>query len=476
MIGEILIAVGGFISFPIYTRMLTIEEYGIMSLVTITLAIFEALFSAGFRPASQRFFSQYTNKNQFQQFYSTIILSSLAFGMFGTLSVFLLSRLLSFLGILSNDIYNILTLASLLIGIRIMAQIIGCFFRAREEAGIYSFFAVLTKYVRMSLAIIFVTVFLYGLFGFFVGIIVGEFVVLCFYAFYMIQKMGSPTGNYSTVLLKEMISYGLPIVFSGYALLILRLGDRYLVGYFLSVSDVANYSVPYNLCDYITGIIVTAFQFAFFPMIMNLWNQGKHAQVDLQVRSAIRYYCMIALPMIFGTIALGDQLIVFFASEKYSGTSHILPYVIIGVMLQGLFLPLMIGLHFSKKTQVMLKLSWWAAFLNITMNIILIPAMGILGAAIATLFSYVALLIAGAITSSKYFKVKIPWHPISNYFLSAIAMFLFVKILEGYALSDHLFSLILSGVLAYSLILISIDTQLRTAFLCFLIKKARKNG
>lgn len=62
MIGESLILIAGFISFPIFTRILSTKDYGMMNLVGISLSLVEAFSSVGLRHGSQRFYDSYLKR------------------------------------------------------------------------------------------------------------------------------------------------------------------------------------------------------------------------------------------------------------------------------------------------------------------------------------------------------------------------------------------------------------------------------
>ena len=462
MICEIIVMAGGFISFPIFTRLLTKEEYGIMNLIGIALSLVEAFLSMGLRHSSQRFFSTYKKTGQIENFFSTTIISSLVFGFLGTFGIILTLKFLNFFNILSDTIQNLFIIASFLVVIRIMTKIIGCFYRIRERPKVYSIFSILSKYIAMGLAIILVFFYSYGLMGYFFGLVLGELLALFFWWIFMVRECGGFTStNFSYPILKEMIDYGLPLVIAGFATTILSMGDRYVIGYFMTVSDVAMYSVPYNLCNYLTGILVTGFEFAFIPLIVNEWEMSEKEKTHQKIQTIVRLYCMVALPIIFGVCALGEQFIIIMASDKYSETAYILPYVITGVMLQGLFAPFMIGLFLYKKTKALVKLTWYAATLNVLMNLILVPTMGLLGAAISTLFSYVLLFFLGTIASSKYLKVKVPWYKIFLYGGCSLLMYFSLRGIDIIPFELRLFVKVLMGFIVYSSLLFLFDTDLR---------------
>lgn len=465
MLGEILIMAGGFISFPIFTRILTKSEYGTMNLISITLSFVEALSTVGLRHASQRFYPEYFEKGLFPQFYATTVKNSLKFGLFGTLVVAIVSTACSKLGLFPADIGSLFAVASLLIFIRILSKISGCLYRIRNQAATYTTFAVAEKYMGMLLAVFFVAYLAKGLFGYYWGLLLGESLTLLVYLVYLLRDFGFPKQTSSPEMFKEMSRYGMPMILSGFAGIILTMGDRYLIGYFLGTESVAIYSVPYNLCSYITGILVTAFEFAFVPLIMTEWAKPGHGQTEVQLQQAIKMYCLVALPIICGVIVLGKEFIGLVASKQYLASTYILPYVIIGEMLKGLLTPFIIGLQFYKKTAVMTKITWCVALLNVVLNLILIPVIGLLGSALATLVSYLVLMGAGAYVSSKLYRVTVPWMNIGRYLACSLGMVLAVILLKNQYPNIGLpLPLLLSVFVFFSLIFL-FDREIRTKVL-----------
>jgi len=427
MTGEVLVMAGGLISFPIIARLLSQEEYGLMVIVSTTLLLAEAMSTGGLHHASLRFYPHYHEIGETRSFYSTLIFGSLAFGAVGTLLLVFIFKILSSFYFVSENIRSIFFLALPLVLIRIMTHIFGSLYRIREKPGIYISFAILNKYVGLSLIIVFLSLLYLGLFGYYLGLFLGELAVLLIYWFFISREIDYSVSSVSASILKEATTYGFPLVFSGLAGTLLISSDRYLIGHFLTKADVAIYSVPYNLCSYLSGILTSGFEFALIPIIMNEWNKGFVDKVHLELQRVIRLYCMAAFPLVAGTCALGRQLIVLLASDKYSEAHYILPYIIVGVMIQGLLTPLMMGLVFSNSTRQIAFMTWQAAILNVAMNLFLIPKFGLYGAAVSTLLCYALLAVVGAVRSSKHFKIIMPWHPIGLYGLSALLMFSALK-------------------------------------------------
>ena len=268
-----------------------------------------------------------------------------------------------------------------------------------------------------------------------------------------------------------MLRYGFPLIFHNFAGLFLRAGDHYLIGYFLTAADVAMYSIPYNLCAYITDVSISAFQYAFIPVIMNEFNTTGPSGIHKHVQQIIKIYLIVTIPAVFGISILGEKIIVLMASDKYAGAHHILPYIMVGEGIKGLMLPLTIGLQLSKKTRVIAQVTGICALLNISMNLYAIPAMKLQGAAISTVISYFALVLISYRVSSKYFVVHMPWKSVFTYTLSASLMCLCIVAVSLLFPYTNLFLLIVAGASIYSACILAIDSEVRNRLYGYIYKK-----
>ena len=459
--GQVIVTAGGLISFPIIVRLLTKDQYGTMILISVSVVIIEAFASLGLNHSVLRFYSKYEEKKEVETFSSTLIIGSFIFGIAGAVFTILTTKLLGVFQIVSLESLNVFVLAAFLIPIRTMMKVISCMYRVRENPWIYSVFSILAKFVGLGLIILFLAFCYLGLFGYYLGLALGELAVLVALWFFYSKQVGLSINKFSLGVLRKATAYGFPMVLSSLAAVLLSSSDRYMIGYFLTNTDVAIYSVAYNLCSYLSGILLTGFQLGFIPLIMKEWNRNAREGAHLEIQRVIRLYCMVALPLTAGLCIVGQQMIVMLASEKYAQSFYILPYVAIALMINGLGALLMLGFWFSNQTKKVAILMTQAAILNFLMNLILILRLGLYGAAISTLFCYVFLLIIGSIKSSKYFRIKIPWYPIFLYGICTLLMYLSLKSLKTVYPSSHLVTQIGIGVFSYVSFLFIVDKKLR---------------
>jgi O-antigen/teichoic acid export membrane protein len=127
--------------------------------------------------------------------------------------------------------------------------------------------------------------------------------------------------------------------------------------------------------------------------------------------------------VIAGLASVGPELLPSLASAKYASAAAILPWVIAGMVLEGANAMVAAGLFIHRKTKHIGAVVFSSAILNLVLNLVLVPRIGIMGAAIATLVSYAVSSCALAFAGRRFLPVKLPWMTMTHAALAAIAMF-----------------------------------------------------
>ena len=121
----------GLITFPIWTRVFTIEEYGQLSIIAITIPLAVSISKFGINHSALRLQPVYTekvNNNSSRKFYSTIVLSSLLFGFLGSIGIFFIWNY-----ILVHSSTNFMLLLSAIVLLSGFRETITLFFTAEQK-------------------------------------------------------------------------------------------------------------------------------------------------------------------------------------------------------------------------------------------------------------------------------------------------------------------------------------------------------
>lgn len=272
----------------------------------------------------------------------------------------------------------------------------GIIFQSFEVIDFYFQSKVLSKFVSLSkmvqlllsslLKIYFV---LTGadLFWFVMVSLIDQFTLaMTFYIAYKYQKLGNFYRHFDWITAKKLLKNSWPLIFSGLVVMIYMRIDQIMIKEMLGTREVGIYSAAVRLSEawYFIPMVITS---SLFPAIVS----GKKVSKELYYTRLQRLYTFmvwtaiaIALPITF----LSDWLVMLLYGEEYVGAGKVL-------MIQtwaGVFVFLGVAssswLTSENLQMVAFYRTFAGAIINIVLNLFLIPVYGIVGAAIATLVSY----------------------------------------------------------------------------------------
>lgn len=409
---NVLIVVAGMISMPIWTRLLTTEQYGLFSLFNVTLMFLVAFSKFGLQHATLRFYSDaraVTSTFDLRQYHSSMYFGGLALS-FGVTAI------LAALCLLLLDQPEQSTMRALVLPVaacvvlQATANVLLAFIRAAQRARAHAILSVLRRFGQLGFALLMVaalgvrvtSIFWgYALFGL-------AFVGLLSLGLARQGKLAPQAVTWN--LLSQGLAYGFPMIWLEVANTILALGDRYVLQYYLGPAAVGVYSVAYNTGQLTASLVSQPLRLAVVPMYLATWaDSGEEATRRFLVR-ALKGYVGLAVPLTLGVSWFGGDLVRLLAGDKYGGATEIIPWVVSALAIHGGYAVYAAGLYIHKKTRVLMWATLVAAVLNMLLNLWLVPLNGVVGAAQATLIAYVVLCLWVAIRSGRYMAVALdPW-------------------------------------------------------------------
>ncbi|MDO5102172.1 MAG: oligosaccharide flippase family protein [Lautropia sp.] len=463
-LASLLVTLASIISFPFLTRIFSVSEYGMMSLIGVMVTATAAIGKLGLQQAALRFYSEVRAGQSawtLPQYESTVYLSLAGFGL---LAALLWSLGLSLMpdGLFSQpDSRALLYLVGPLALLQCLSSAVINQLRAREMSGVLSLYSVLQRYLGLGLMLACLLHVSRTLWGFYGAQIVAESLCLIGLCLWFFRRHPWSASNFSAPLLKTLLAFSLPLVAMELSSVMLSLGDRVLIERLMDTASLGIYSAPYNLCDYIGAVLVMAFTGAVTPMVLRLWaDEGEKATQDFLQR-VFHLYLLFAIPMVAGVSAVAEPLLALVASEKYRSGASIIPWVISGIALQGLFPVASAGLQIQKRSAFILLAILSAAVLNIVLNLLLIPHAGIDGAAVATFLGYVLMVGLAAWLGRKTVPVRPELARIGVFCFASSLMYGVLMLIDADNDLLTLVARIAAGALIYPVITILLDRPAR---------------
>lgn len=426
--GNVISLLLGLITFPILTRLLSRDDYGILGLVTTTISIAVAFAKGGISDGIIRLYKEHTDtQERLSIFTSTVLIRSLILSALVT-AVYLigLPHLNRYLGIRQEYLGCFMIMGAYLL-IRPMNIIVLNYLRATGKTFLYNTITVSTKTIAITLSLILLIYVFKNLYGYFVGVVLAEIIMGVVLFRWLFTNYQIVAGMVSGELTIRLVKFGIPLLMSELSYLILTYVDRYMLVAYHGEAVLGLYSVGYNTASYLNDLVMFSLSYALVPLYVELYVKDGKEKTEEFLSKCLNYFFMGIIPLCVGYLAISKDLIVTLASSKYAEAADFSPLILFGLVFLGMNTILYAGLYLQKKTVQILFINFSAASINIVMNVILLPTYQATGAAIATLVACIVASILTVVLSFRYIVVKANIKTIIYYSLLASLMFLCIS-------------------------------------------------
>ena len=187
---------------------------------------------------------------------------------------------------------------------------------------------------------------------------------------------------------KYALPISLPYIPHLLSLTLLNSSDRTMIMHFCTAEDTAVYGLAYT-CGSLITLLVTSMNSAMAP-----WIGEKLASDEVNaIKHFSKIYIVAFFLMAIGVMLVSPEILLILGGEKYANAKYIMTPIAMGCVCQFLYTMFVNVEQFKKKTKGMAVASIIAAGLNIMLNYIFIPRYGYFAAAYTTLVGYVVLLL-----------------------------------------------------------------------------------
>ncbi|MCG9971379.1 oligosaccharide flippase family protein [Christiangramia crocea] len=220
-------------------------------------------------------------------------------------------------------------------------------------------------------------------------------------------------------IFRQMWKYGWPIMVAGIAFVINENLDKLLIKDMISEEVMGAYSGCYKLAVFMT-IFVQAFKMGAEPFFFN-HSQKENAR---EIYAEILKYFVICGSLIF--LVLVSFIDVFKAlvirDSEYWMAIGIVPIILLANLFLGVYHNLSVWYKLTDRTRTGMYISIFGAIITILLNIFLIPVMGFMAAAWATLVAYGSMMLISYFLGKKYYPVPYNVKKISFYLLLSVGL------------------------------------------------------
>jgi O-antigen/teichoic acid export membrane protein len=266
--------------------------------------------------------------------------------------------------------------------------------------------------------------------------------------------------NFDKQLWKQMLIYSLPLLVGGFAGMINETFDRAMLKRLLpdamtAMDQLGIYGANYKVAILMT-IFVQTFRFAAEPFF---FNQAKETNARELYATVMKYFIIFALIIFLGVVFYIDLVKYFIGPEFRSGLG-VVPILLMANLFLGIFFNLSIWYKLTNKTRWGAWLAIFGAVITIALNFWLIPVMGYMGSAWATLVCYFLMMLASFILGQMFYKVPYPFARIGIYFAVAGGLYaLSIWIRQDDMMMNILLNSVLLGIFVACVVLLEKDIK-----------------
>jgi O-antigen/teichoic acid export membrane protein len=203
----------------------------------------------------------------------------------------------------------------------------------------------------------------------------------------------------------DALKYGLPLIPHVIGTVVITMIDRVFISHYVGMDAVGVYAAGYQI-SLILFIFITSFNQVWTPWLFPRIKDGSDENKRKIVRIIYLFFLTLAVFGFLFSLA-SAPFIKIYLDESYLDSTKIIPWLLASFVFHGMYIVMGSFLYYSKNTGFLSIGTFIAALTNILLNFILVPINGVVGAAQASIVSFLFAFVLTWYFSNKL--IKMPW-------------------------------------------------------------------
>lgn len=381
-----------FILAPLYSFFMSTAEYGTMDILNTTISMLFPILCFDIYEATFR----YSSDNR----YSDRKVLNTSLRVCGPACVLSILAFVTSFAIAPNNYFAAVPVCVCLSSINcVFAQ----YLRGKQRIKQFAFSGVVSAVSLLAMTVFFMIVLKMGLIGWVLSYAVSKVFELAYLLMADHNYQDISWKEYDRTYMKEFLKYSLPLMPTTIMWWVMNMSDRYVLAGLLGVSTTGIYAVAAK----IPGIL-SLFENIFYQAWQTTAiNKAEDENRDGFFSRVFQNYMTVLVIGVLGLLIISKPAIHLLFAEDYHEAWIYLPPLIIGVVVHALNGNLGSLYAVYKKTNGALISTSLGAIINITLNFLIIPYVGIMGAALTTLLGYCVTFLYRWFDTKKFLNISI---------------------------------------------------------------------
>jgi len=383
--GSIAILALHFLQNPIMARYLGPDGLGLYSMVTMVAGIVSLIAGIGINGAVVKYVAEYKDdKGRLHAVVSSGLITMTIFGVISSMVLFILSDTLASMFRMPSLSF-LFKIYAFIFPFLLTYEVIMGLFNGLREMKYYSFINTFQGFLTFSFIV--ASLFLgFGVEGAVVGTMLAVITAMGIATIIMKKFVHFTIFDYKKNT-KMLTLFGSRLMAANSINLIYSRSDIFLIGYFLTATDVGYYAAALSLSRFFWRV-PQSIQMITYPATSEYWSKGKHESLSKMIDISMKYSACILLIVGLGVWFFAKDIVTFLFGEKFIYAVLPLQILLIGTVINGATSRSIGGsLAGAGHPELDLIKVSISATVNVLLNILLIPSFGIIGAAVATTIS-----------------------------------------------------------------------------------------
>ena len=384
---------------PLYTRVLSPADYGLVALVTAIMGVVGTVVVLGLDSAAGRWYFDDGDESRRMSvmgswFWCQFVVSAVVSAMIIVGAPWLGPYISK-----APSASWVLILAALAVPLATFRQVAGLWLRCNRMAWKAAGFFTASALSSVVASAVLVLVFRLRVPGVFLGQLLGGGVTAVFAVTIIRQQIR--LRHFSRRMLSGMVRYGLPLIPAAVAGWITASSDRIILSVMLGETEVGLYSVAASVAA-VVALFTGGFQFAWGPFALSTVNKPQGREV---LGVALSWFMLVSCFLAATVSIFAPEVVRLLTTARFFDAASSVPYLAFSVVAIGIMQVVAIGANVAKKSTIVAGSVFVGAAVNVALNFVLIPLMGRDGAGAATLAAYLGAAVYMYLGSQRHFTI-----------------------------------------------------------------------
>lgn len=433
LIGTVIGLMLNFMTRILLARFTTQAEYGSYNLALVITTICITISTLGLEDGSARYIAYFKGKeknSRINDIALTSIKISIISGILMSAVLFIFSEYISMSVYHSKDLIPIIKLFIVTIPFTVLMNVLVAIQRGFGNARLKVYFQDVLRPILNVLFILIVILFSNSIISLTYAYLLSTIITCTFLIIYMDNRMHFSINykfQFENQMVKELLNFSVPLLGVQVLILVMTWTDTLMIGSMKSFEEVGIYNAAAPLASLISTIMASM-SFMYVPIISRLYSNNLITEIKESFIHLTKWTFLITFPLFSALFLYPTYILNLFFGSRYIGAASSLQILSLGIIIN-------VGFGFAHNTLVvigksnsLMKSFIVSGFLNVILNLMLIPPMGIQGASIATAVSIVVGKVLN--TLQIYHHTKI--HPFTKKYLKIIAISVMFILLLSY--------------------------------------------